>query len=249
MSRYILPILLCLFLGCVTSIAVAWGCAYFLDAKPSDWDFPSVEEEVILWDLRVRQGKGYYAIICGRCTYTEEYREIKRKMLGEREALASALAQQGRQLPPREKREIISPDQLTKYIPAWVPDLANLPLNSSLRDYTNTLILDARGWPCVSMVCQQVLTPKGVSSHVLAGIELEDTLNSWNLPYALPLRPIWSGLLINTLFYGAIWVVIFLGLLSTRRAIRKKLGICPKCAYNLLGELQKGCPECGWRRT
>lgn len=33
-----------------------------------------------------------------------------------------------------------------------------------------------------------------------------------------------------------------------RRTLRKKRGLCPMCGYDLRGDLDAGCPECGWNR-
>jgi len=80
----------------------------------------------------------------------------------------------------------------------------------------------------------------------------------------LPLRPIFPGFLVNTLFYAAIWFGIFFGVAALRRAIRRGRGRCVKCGYDLRGHhsphphpqplsrgergVQVGCPECGWNR-
>ncbi|MEM7229978.1 MAG: hypothetical protein AAF432_14310 [Planctomycetota bacterium] len=60
---------------------------------------------------------------------------------------------------------------------------------------------------------------------------------------AIPLRPIWSGLLINTALYGAaIWIIWF-QLLIVRRARRTRAGKCAICRYpTAIGER---CAECG----
>ena len=67
-------------------------------------------------------------------------------------------------------------------------------------------------------------------------------------PRALPLRPIFPGFLIDTLFYGAIWFGLLFGFGAARRGLRKRRGLCPMCAYDLRGDLDTGCPECGWNR-
>jgi len=64
----------------------------------------------------------------------------------------------------------------------------------------------------------------------------------------LPLRPILPGFMINTLFYAAMWFGIFFGVAALRRFVRKKRGRCVKCSYDLRGQFDRGCPECGWGR-
>ncbi len=69
---------------------------------------------------------------------------------------------------------------------------------------------------------------------------------------ALSIRPIASGLMLDTLFYAAILVA---GRWLTRTPARfiKELsrmrqGRCIRCGYDLGFDFLPGCPECGWRR-
>jgi hypothetical protein len=66
---------------------------------------------------------------------------------------------------------------------------------------------------------------------------------------AIPLIPLWGGLVVNTLTFGG---GVFLGVtLSTwaKRRMRFGGGRCPACGYELGFDLSSGCPECGWRRA
>ncbi len=61
----------------------------------------------------------------------------------------------------------------------------------------------------------------------------------------LPLRPIWPGFALNTLFYAAVvWSLIF-GRFALRRHIRRKRGLCVACGYDLRHADHDACPECG----
>lgn len=65
----------------------------------------------------------------------------------------------------------------------------------------------------------------------------------------LPLRPLWFGVAVNTLFYaGALWLPLA-GPFTLRQRLRRYYGHCPSCGYDLLGDLHAGCPECGWGRA
>jgi len=66
--------------------------------------------------------------------------------------------------------------------------------------------------------------------------------------YRLPLRPIFPGFIVNTLFYSGVWFGIFFGVGFFKRVLRRKRGRCVKCSYDLRREFDKGCPECGWGR-
>ena len=65
----------------------------------------------------------------------------------------------------------------------------------------------------------------------------------------VPFRPIWSGFAINTVFFALIVWPLLSAPFALRRLIRRKRGRCPECGYDLRGELDKGCSECGWNRT
>ena len=59
----------------------------------------------------------------------------------------------------------------------------------------------------------------------------------------LPLRLIWPGFGLNTLFYATILWLLLLGAVALRRFLRVRRGLCPKCAYPM-GE-SAVCTECG----
>jgi len=65
----------------------------------------------------------------------------------------------------------------------------------------------------------------------------------------MPLIPIWPGVFVNAFFFAAIWFALVVGLRPLRRALHRRRGRCPMCGYDLRGELDVGCPECGWNRT
>lgn len=67
-------------------------------------------------------------------------------------------------------------------------------------------------------------------------------------PIVLPLRPIWTGFLLNTLLYAFLAWIMTIGPFQIRRAVRTKRGRCPRCGYNVRGAFDDGCSECGWNR-
>lgn len=59
----------------------------------------------------------------------------------------------------------------------------------------------------------------------------------------LPVRPIWSGFAMNTLFYAALLWLPFVGAGMLRQARRRRRGLCERCGYPR-GETDV-CSECG----
>lgn len=72
---------------------------------------------------------------------------------------------------------------------------------------------------------------------------------SWG---GLPLLPKWSGLVANTCFYALCWAGFLIAspLVRVFRHRRSRCrGHCPMCGYDLVHKLDAGCPECGWNRA
>jgi hypothetical protein len=84
--------------------------------------------------------------------------------------------------------------------------------------------------------------------HYLLGAKSEiGFLNVGQLPRAtargIPIRPIWTGLVANTLVFGFAWYALFRGPGTIRRAMRRRAGRCEACGYPV--QSQGPCPECG----
>ncbi|MCA9285244.1 MAG: hypothetical protein KDA22_08530 [Phycisphaerales bacterium] len=63
----------------------------------------------------------------------------------------------------------------------------------------------------------------------------------------LPVRPMWRGLLLDCLFFGAAIGLVRSALVLGRARVRRARGRCPACGYVLMGSPR--CPECGWPDT
>ena len=116
---------------------------------------------------------------------------------------------------------------------------------------------DTCGWPAVTLSCTYDLwfpsTDHRVS--VKGGWRLFDedlvdpTSNALErhfagmVPTTLPVRPIWPGFAINTIFYATLLWLVIPGPFALRRFLRVRRGLCPKCAYPM-GE-SAVCSECG----
>jgi hypothetical protein len=106
------------------------------------------------------------------------------------------------------------------------------------------------GFPTYAMTARTefVATPNGETFTRTWAIQLPADLSTqFN---TLPLRPIWPGFAINTIFYAAVlWVLFAIGgvPVKVRRWRRIKRGVCVRCAYPV--GASDVCSECGTRVT
>ncbi len=112
----------------------------------------------------------------------------------------------------------------------------------------------ATGWPFLAgwYEFSSSTTPAGNWSaySIEGGVPLMDppSVNwqaAWQLR-ALPLRPVWLGLTLDTAFYGALWAGLVYTFIIARRDLRARRGCCRACGYSLRGlPADSACPECG----
>ncbi len=103
----------------------------------------------------------------------------------------------------------------------------------------------AAGWPMLALSYERVWRDSG---RVLRwGVQLSDPNSAAHIR-ALPLRPIWPGLLANSSLYATAIFLPWIAFLMLRVLHRLRHGRCPQCAYDLRFDLASGCPECSWRR-
>lgn len=66
----------------------------------------------------------------------------------------------------------------------------------------------------------------------------------------LPLRPIWSGLVLNSVAFAGFWWAALAGPSAARRNLRRRRGRCLACGYDLRDiPREQPCPECGAPRA
>ncbi len=262
MKRCLLKLALFLLLGAIVNVAVAWGCAYLIKF---DWRTTSVEghyDQFVGWWLP-RYGNDAKRL--------GEYKVKRYQGFGSQRV--SVFHSYLYDVVPKETTislEDIIPrwSRGFLYIPKWNNRESKVSTDNAVfeRDVlTHTAIIDSRGWPSLSL--WGVLRVPNVSPTIYDSdgkpIPLFEkrfwifTLKTSTPPVfftdyrCLPLRPIWPGFAINTIFYAAILWLLTLGPLTARRMIRRKRGHCIKCGYDLRGTSEGasgGCPECGWGR-
>ncbi len=154
--------------------------------------------------------------------------------------------------PPDSTPEEVVPKWVRSRVIPWTAGRW-LPTHPSGHAY-----IDARGWPMLALWCDyELVRPAagGVAMHARGGIELTGLKrvkgSSFGAvyPVALPLRPRWLGLLVNSLIYGAAVGVIPIGVSAIKHRLRRRAGLCERCGDDLRGLPDaKGrgvCPECG----
>jgi hypothetical protein len=149
-----------------------------------------------------------------------------------------------------------SPSDGVAALPAWGRRLfARVPSESE----TQTIIAIASGWPMRSFVARFDVTieqidfnrpPVYLVGQVHGGMVLHNgkapssgTKRLWDSMTVLPLYPVWSGLVINTLCLASVLWLLFGAPFALRRALRMKNGQCPRCAYPVAES--EVCTECG----
>ncbi len=206
--------------GAIVNVAVAWGCAGFSTqpqrATTSAWRAPATRTDVA-WQVDQYQRWGVVRVV----------------------AFPQA---------PRHNRTL-DVDAPGIY-PAW----SGLP-EGLYDDWSPNgpvwMIVEGAGWPCFA------LRSTWHSDWLGAPVSNAGWSHAWGLPpgsvvrggmtygtpRALPLRPIWPGFAINTVFYAVILYGVFALPAALRRKRRLARGQCPKCAYPV-GTSDK-CTECG----
>ena len=236
MKRRIFKLLLFLLLGAIINIAVAWGCAGCLDPS-REFSNPS--------------STGYSSRYGPCWRYNEWHQPGGARLIAEEQ---TGYWNAGAQTPPYVSSES----------EAFVPDWSVLSSIPAEEPYPNTgrdWIDDVHGWPCYALrstfgpfhgFVNRIDVADGIplagytrpfivwwSSHQMGGMHSR----SLPEPRSLPLRPLWPGFAINTIFYAAIvWILVAVAEGVCRRQ-RIKRGLCPACAYPV--GASDICTECG----
>jgi len=113
---------------------------------------------------------------------------------------------------------------------------------------------DARGWPLLSFWCELGVDRSRSEvgpfpPRAMGGLLLDERmLVSPDVSdiRVLPYRPLWKGVLVNSLTYGVCWFFGVGGTRAIRQSLRRRRGACFNCGYELAGlPDQARCPECG----
>ncbi|MCH8166084.1 MAG: hypothetical protein IH889_10795 [Planctomycetes bacterium] len=219
MRRRLVTLVILLLLGAVVNVGMAWGCAIGVDVRGG-------EEKIGLFEHQdVSEHEEWWAFM--RYSRPGAAYVFSWRMRAEWDASGH------------------SPDEV---VPNWSGfKTPTREYESMLRD-GEICLADGRGWPMLALWSvwldagrpQQAKPPR-----VKHGIVT--SLPWWGdyAPRILPLRPIWPGFAINTIFYAAILWLPIRGPFALRRHIRRKRGLCVACGYDLRHADHDACPECG----
>lgn len=124
--------------------------------------------------------------------------------------------------------------------------------------YTSDFVL---GWPARCLWFESPMQGGGcIVSHDRPVLHKIDFKRGWlgltprgqfdAVPDGLPTGVLWPGLLLNTAAYSGAWLAVFVVPMQIRRRMSARAGQCRKCRYDLRG-LNPGsaCPECGTPQT
>ena len=219
MKRRLLIVAVFLLAGAVVNVAVAWGCAILIRLmEPGRGALPRVEAS-----LRERGPDGswhFWAI----------ERSKDRSVL----LYHSFWDARSEDINCNDVSTELRPDELA---PSWA-GLRTPPDTDYEVRWVHGL-----GWPVVSMWRDYVLG--GSRYEVLHGLRVTFLPSDRGLPRAVPLRPIWSGFAVNTLFYATLLWLLICGPFALRRVVRQRRGRCVACGYDLGHADHDACPECG----
>ncbi len=236
MKRRLLTIAVCLLLGAVVNVAVAWGCAVWIDVGyvASSRVSQQSESDALEWQYSIYRRRGGTKI------------RLQLLMLdkGQRDDAGPA------------------PATLPAGVPRWH---RGWPRETQVSWYGSEFprTHEARGWPLLSMwseyfthgnqTIEELRSNPGSLTYTTLpyrGIALKTgTRQTFPIERVLPLGMIWPGFAVNTLLYaGVLWLLVP-GPFALRRFVRHRRGLCLACGYDLTHGEHAACPECGWRRA
>lgn len=120
---------------------------------------------------------------------------------------------------------------------AWSAKMPHYDTSTSTRLGVDMLVVHVQGWPLRAFLCTQDTSSKFGSALV------------WEFRghgMFLGLRPLWSGLIFDVLFFACLTSLLWDGPCAVKRWKRRRAGNCVSCGYSRAGlPADQVCPECG----
>jgi hypothetical protein len=218
-----------LLLGALINVAVALGCAAWIDVGAGHYTNIFSASELPFFDCTVWSNVGAVRVYS---------REVK-----------------GR--PQWFTQELVRPQLIPAWsrVHSPLPEREIVALEDDEGDYVSVpyllepLIEDGRGWPLIALCAEFRIIGHGYPPYSPNGFDLAPSSSERNQLLsvrALPISPFWPGFALNTLFYsGTLWLAIRAPY-ALRRVVRVRRGQCPACAYPVGPSTV--CTECGRSR-
>lgn len=128
--------------------------------------------------------------------------------------------------------------------PAWRERYTQAPGGELVQSIVRT----ASGWPLRAMEAYQIYLRRSADQPGLYGVDkgLMIVRGEW----MLPVKPIWSGLILDAALWSAATGVLWIGVARCARGVvgwrRTRHGGCRRCGYSRAGLVVGApCPECG----
>jgi hypothetical protein len=226
MRRRLLIIAIFLLAGAVVNVAVAWGCALTINPFYGTEDSESVRDNAKNLELFVARWSrpGTTAVACVRDSWPFSFRAENEDPMA--------------------------------LLDKWTGFREPTHEFESGATKIEQRFAHGCGWPKLSFWCETQLdvvnrelyigpTEGGLETGLppLESSRARGASHRRKAPRVLPLRLIWPGVIVNTMFYAAILWLLICGPFVIRRYARQRGGLCPACAYPM-GE-SGVCTECG----
>lgn len=238
--KYGRSILVCLLLGVIANLTVAWGIALKVNVmdKETEWSGGAEILDNDSWALSRYDSTGTMMFVSERAR--GEYPENEPNPFADND-------------PPSVVRRDWAP--LEPPTDAYLQ--AEFQHGQIITEFQR---FEARGWPLLSFWCYRGAKVQTLDianeSNAIIGPEISvaargfietsfEESNPFKKKIALPYLPIWRGLVINSALYGGLLWIGFIMFYCLARFIRHKPGTCHSCGYDLQGVDHAACPECG----
>lgn len=248
-----------LFLGGLVNVAVAWSCAYFVGTAVVEYDHYQVQGS---WNIKNEQYRGTVWSSSGvgsRSWYlplNNPYYEEDWVTTDGSDVFPRWSRLSSRPPRPKELLPFTTPEPVY-YDYTWLEQAHGWPLLTAHCDWKSTSANLAPRMSISYLFLRKDELRGGIDlrmnriskSSLSLLFRPPDDREGWYFNHSverdivLPFHPIWSGLIINTLFYAVlIWGVVS-GPGAARRAFRQRRNRCPACGYPIGTSII--CTECG----
>lgn len=156
------------------------------------------------------------------------------------------------------------PPPLPRDAPAWMSRPTEQERLAFVESVKGSYVLEVStigyGWPRRAICCErwvfsywppgvpQAKTTEVFGSDYRAGLRVGRGSGGGDV--VLPLRPIWSGMLTDIVFWSLASAALFWAIQRMQTAKRSRRGLCTACGYSRSGLAGTApCPECGQLAT